>query len=53
MFFQQLINGITIGSTYALVSIGFTMVFGVLELTNFANGSLYTVSYTHLRAHET
>ena len=41
MFFQQLINGITIGSTYALVSIGFTMVFGVLELTNFANGSLY------------
>ena len=41
VFFQQLINGITIGSTYALVSIGFTMVFGVLELTNFANGSLY------------
>lgn len=41
MFFQQLINGITIGSTYALVAIGFTMVFGVLELTNFANGSLY------------
>lgn len=41
MFFQQLINGITIGSTYSLVAIGFTMVFGVLELTNFANGSLY------------
>ena len=41
MFLQQLINGITIGSIYALVSIGFTMVFGVLELTNFANGSLY------------
>lgn len=41
MFLQQLINGITIGSVYALVSIGFTMVFGVLELTNFANGSLY------------
>lgn len=41
MFLQQLINGITIGSTYALVAIGFTLVFGVLELTNFANGSLY------------
>lgn len=41
MLLQQLINGLTIGSTYALVSIGFTMVFGVAELTNFANGSLY------------
>lgn len=41
MLLQQLVNGLTIGSTYALVSIGFTMVFGVLELTNFANGSLY------------
>jgi branched-chain amino acid transport system permease protein len=41
VFFQQLINGITIGSTYALVAIGFTMVFGVLELVNFANGSVY------------
>lgn len=41
MLLQQLVNGITIGSTYALVAIGFTMVFGVLELTNFSNGSLY------------
>ena len=41
MLLQQIVNGITIGSTYALVAIGFTMVFGVLELTNFANGSLY------------
>lgn len=41
MFFQQLVNGLTIGSTYALVAIGFSMVFGVLELTNFANGSFY------------
>ncbi len=41
MLLQQIINGLTIGSTYALVSIGFTMVFGVLELTNFANSSLY------------
>ena len=41
MFLQQLINGLTIGSTYALVAIGFSMVFGVIKLTNFANGSLY------------
>ena len=41
MFVQQLINGITIGSTYALVAIGYSMVFGVLELINFANGNVY------------
>lgn len=41
MLLEQLINGLTIGSTYALVAIGFTMVFGVLELVNFANGSVY------------
>ena len=41
MFLQQLVNGITIGSTYALVAIGYSLVFGVLQLINFANGSLY------------
>ena len=41
MLFEQLLNGLTIGSTYALVAIGFSMVFGVLELVNFANGSIY------------
>lgn len=41
MLLQQIVNGITIGSTYALVAIGFTMIFGVLELTNFSNSSLY------------
>ena len=41
LFWQQLINGITIGSTYALVTIGFTMIYGVLELTNFAHSSYY------------
>ena len=41
MFLQQLVNGITIGSTYALVAIGYSMVFGVLELINFAHGSVY------------
>ncbi len=41
MFLQQLINGLTLGSTYALVAIGYSLIFSVLELVNFANGSLY------------
>jgi branched-chain amino acid transport system permease protein len=41
MFLQQLVNGITIGSTYALVAMGFTIVFGVIELVNFANGQFF------------
>lgn len=41
MFLQQIISGITIGSTYALVAIGYSMVFGVLGLVNFANGNIY------------
>ena len=40
---QQLINGLTIESAYALVAIGFTMVFGVLELVNMANGAFYVL----------
>ena len=41
MLLQQLVIGLTIGSIYALVTIGFNMVYGVLELTNFAHGSFY------------
>lgn len=41
MLLQQIINGLTIGSVYALVTIGFNMVYGVLELTNFAHSSFY------------
>ena len=41
MFFQQIINGFTIGSFYALVAIGYSMVFSVLELTNFAHSSVF------------
>ncbi len=44
MFVQQVINGLTIGTTYALVTIGFTMIYGVLELTNFAHSSFYMLS---------
>ncbi|GAB4408392.1 MAG: branched-chain amino acid ABC transporter permease [Thermodesulfovibrionales bacterium] len=41
MFFQQLINGLTVGGVYALIAIGYTMVYGILELINFAHGEIY------------
>lgn len=40
-FIQHLINGITIGAFYALVALGYTMVYGVLKLINFAHGDLF------------
>lgn len=42
-FIQQVINGLTIGSVYALVALGYTMVYGVLRLINFAHGDLFMV----------
>ena len=42
-FFQELINGVTVGALYALVALGFSMVYGVLKLLNFAHGDLYMV----------
>lgn len=43
-FFQQLINGLTMGSLYALVALGYTMVYGVMRLINFAHGDLVALS---------
>ncbi|OGF47551.1 MAG: ABC transporter permease [Candidatus Firestonebacteria bacterium RIFOXYC2_FULL_39_67] len=43
MFFQQIVNGITLGGVYALVALGYTMVYGVLEFINFAHGEIYMV----------
>lgn len=40
---QQLINGLAIGSVYALISVGYTMVYGIIRLINFAHGSVYMV----------
>ena len=40
---QQLWNGLAIGSVYALVAVGYTLVFGVLKFINFAHGSVLTV----------
>ncbi len=41
MLLQQLINGFTLGSVYALIALGYTMVYGILELINFAHGEIY------------
>ena len=43
IFTNQLLNGIVLGSFYALVALGYTMVFGVVKLLNFAHGELYMV----------
>jgi len=42
-FFQQLTNGLAIGGIYALIALGYTMVYGVLKLINFAHGDLFTL----------
>lgn len=39
--FQQLVNGLTLGAIYALIALGYTMVYGVLRLINFAHGDVY------------
>ena len=41
MLLQQLINGITLGAVYALIALGYTMVYGILGLINFAHGEIY------------
>jgi branched-chain amino acid transport system permease protein len=42
-FLQQLVNGLSLGSIYALIALGYTMVYGVLRLINFAHGDVYMV----------
>jgi branched-chain amino acid transport system permease protein len=43
VFLQQLINGITLGSIYGLIAIGYTMVFGIIGMVNFAHGDVFMV----------
>ena len=43
-FLQQLINGVTLGSIYGLIAIGYTMVYGIIGLINFAHGDVFMVS---------
>lgn len=42
-FFQQMINGLSLGSVYALIAIGYTMVYGIIKMVNFAHGEIFMV----------
>lgn len=42
-FLQQVVNGLTLGSVYAIVALGFTLIFGVLQLIAFAQGAVYMI----------
>ena len=42
-FLQQLINGLTLGSVYGLIAIGYTMVYGIIGMINFAHGDIFMV----------
>src|SRR5258706_1135795 len=42
-FLQQVVNGLSLGSIYALIALGYTMVYGILRLINFAHGDVYMV----------
>ena len=43
LFLNQLINGLQIGSIYALIALGYTMVYGIVKLINFAHGDIIMV----------
>lgn len=43
MMIQQLINGLFLGSIYALLALGYTMVYGIIKLINFAHGEVYMI----------
>jgi branched-chain amino acid transport system permease protein len=42
-FFQQLVNGLTLGSLYALIAVGYTVVYGIVQLINFAHGEIFMI----------
>lgn len=42
---QQALNGLTIGAYLALIALGYTMVYGIIELINFAHGDLFTFGF--------
>ncbi|MGY9105480.1 MAG: ABC transporter permease subunit, partial [Alphaproteobacteria bacterium] len=42
-FLQQLVNGISLGAIYGLIAIGYTMVYGIIGMINFAHGDIYMI----------
>ena len=58
VFFQQLTNGVVLGATYALIALGYTMVYGIIQLINFAHGDIFMIGsfggftmYTYVLPH--
>ena len=43
IFVQQLVNGLTLGAVYAIVALGYTMVYGIIQLINFAHGEVVMI----------
>src|SRR3970040_1323330 len=43
-FVQQLVNGLTLGAIYGLIAIGYTMVYGIIGMINFAHGDIFMIS---------
>ena len=43
LFFQQLVNGLSLGALYALIAVGYTVVYGIIQLINFAHGEIFMV----------
>jgi len=43
LFFQQLVNGLALGSLYGLVAVGYTVVYGIIQLINFAHGEIFMI----------
>ena len=43
IFLQQIVNGVSLGSIYALIALGYTMVYGIIKLINFAHGEVYMI----------
>ncbi|MFN2470287.1 MAG: branched-chain amino acid ABC transporter permease, partial [Gaiellaceae bacterium] len=43
IFIQLVVNGVTLGSVYALIALGYSMVYGILKLLNFAHGDVYMI----------
>ena len=43
LFFQQLVNGLSLGALYALIAVGYTVVYGIVQLINFAHGEIFMI----------
>ena len=47
---QQLVNGVTLGSLYALIAVGYTVVYGIVQLINFAHGEVFMIGASAIDA---